>query len=134
MKLLNILYNFFKKQEPKTIEDNLDDYQDTGIYITVDDNNQYLFRLSWDYTDIEKSADNLANLYIGIAYGLFSTQIKSLLVSDESRNNIYDEKILNRTIQLIDNKMSIMNNLITNEDKEPVIKPLDVFKTNHANK
>lgn len=133
MKLLNILYNFFKKQEPK-IEDNLDDYQDTGIYITVDDNNQYLFRLSWDYTDIEKSADNLANLYIGISYGLFGTQIKNLLISDESRNNIYDEKILNRTVQLIDNKMTIMNNLITNEDKEPLIKPLDVFKTNYGNK
>jgi hypothetical protein len=134
MKLLNILYNLFKQPKSEPLEDSLDEYQDTGIYITVDDNNQYLFRLTWDYTDIERSSDNLANLYIGITYGLFSSQIKNLLISDESRNNIHDEKILNRTLQLIDNKINIMHNLISNEEKEPIIKPLDVFKSNYANK
>lgn len=125
MMLLSTLYNkFFGKKEPAKT-DHAPSLR-ASILIGVDHQQQYFFDIKWDYEDIDKTANDLANIVLGLTYSLFTSQIKNLLLEHAANPDPHDEFVLNRTIQLIQEKSQTLNSLL--DDNSPIIKPSEVFR------
>lgn len=132
MTLLNTLYNkFFRNRttsDTKQEEENSIELR-ASILIGVDKNQQYFFDIKWDYDNLEQTSNDLANLILGLNYGLFISQIKNLLLSHDITNRPYDEVILYKTMEIIEERSNILNNLISDNDT-PIVKPSEVFRPN----
>jgi hypothetical protein len=132
--LLSTLYNKFfnnkKNIEPeeKHEQDNIPELR-ASISIGIDKNQQYFFDIKWDYEDFDKSANDLANIIVGIKYNLFMSHIRNLIINYDVSKKPYDEIILTRSIDLIEERSTILENLISNSD-DPIINPSNVFRSN----
>lgn len=129
MMLLSTLYKKLFVKNTKTVESNPEDTNDlrASILIGIDKKQQYFFDIKWDYDDIDKTSNDLANLILGLTYGLFVNQIKSILVDRDTYQNTHDESILLKTIQIIDERSTILQKLLDDEDS-PIVKPSEVFR------
>jgi|APGre2960657404_1045060.scaffolds.fasta_scaffold00446_20 hypothetical protein len=99
-----------------------------SILIGIDKQQQYFFDIKWDQEDIDKTSSDLANIVLGITYGLFVSHIKNLLVQHESETNSCDTLILDKTIQLISERSEALNRLLDENDNIPIIKPSEVLR------
>lgn len=131
MMLLNTLYNKFLKKNNNEKKPNDKDTKSTeqlraSISIGISKDQQYFFDIRWDYEDFDKSANDLANLIIGLQYGLFVNQVKDLLINYDTSEKPQDELLLYRTAQIIEERSKILENIINDPDA-PIIKPSSVF-------
>lgn len=135
MILLSTLYNKFFYKEPK--EENTQDNESptplrASISIGIDKNQKYFFDIKWDYEDFDKSANDLANLVIGLQYGLFVNQINNLLINHDTSEKPHDELLLYKTAKIIEERSKILENIIT-DPNTPIIKPSSVFNEQRGN-
>lgn len=132
--LLNILSKFFFKnkdaeEDTKTNTDNQDRLV-AAVIIGVDNDQQYAFDIKWNYDNLERSADALANIILGINYGLFTEHIKKLLEQHDPEN-IYDAAIVRQCFNHINKRNDILNNLLN--DTSPLVRPSKALKPNNEN-
>lgn len=98
-----------------------------SILIGVDKQQQYFFDIKWDYENIDKTSSDLANLILGITYGLFIEQIKDILADYNITDRPYDEAILLKTISLVKERSAILSDVLDKSSNDPIIKPSQVF-------
>jgi hypothetical protein len=98
-----------------------------SILIGVDKQQQYFFDIKWDYENIDKTSSDLANLILGITYGLFIEQIKDILAGYNITDRPYDEAILLKTISLVKERSAILSDALDKSSNDPIIKPSQVF-------
>lgn len=132
MKLLSMLYNkiFGTTDSKKEINHHSDVDLTASVLIGVDKNQQYFFDVRWSYDDPNRTANDLANLILGLSYGLFVNQVKSLLINYDIENKPYDELILYKTIEIMEERANILNNLVVADSEAPIIRPSNVFRPN----
>jgi hypothetical protein len=135
--LLSILYNKFfnnkqktenNKQQNNEQQNNIPELR-ASISIGIDKNQQYFFDIKWDYEDFDKSANDLANIIVGIKYNLFMSHIRNLIINYDVSTKPYDEIILTKSIDLIEERSAILENLISNSE-DPIVNPSNVFRSN----
>lgn len=130
MKLFQKLYNLLFKtsQEKLTKHNRLNQLCSLNISITNED--EYNFEITWSNTDQNKSVNGLCNLILGITYGLFSTDIVSILKEYDGGNSTVDVNIVNNTILSIESQIKILDNIIkkNSSTNKPLIKPSEVLK------
>ena len=98
-----------------------------SILIGVDKQQQYFFDIKWDYENIDKTSNDLANLILGLTYGLFIEQIKDILADYNITDKPYDEAILLKTISLVKERSAILSDVLDKSSNDPIIKPSQVF-------
>jgi hypothetical protein len=130
MKLFQKLYNLLFKtsQEKLTKHNRLNQLCSLNLSITNED--EYNFEITWSNTDQNKSVNGLCNLILGITYGLFSTDIISILKEYDGGNSTVDVNIVNNTILSIESQIKILDNIIkkNSSTNKPLIKPSEVLK------
>ena len=109
-------------------DDQSDPQLRASILIGVDKEQQYFFDIKWDYENIDKTSSDLANLILGITYGLFIEQIKDILAEYNITDKPYDEAILQKTISLIKERSAILSDVLDKTANDPIIKPSQVFR------
>lgn len=124
--LLNTLYNkiyniFYPKKETKDPE------LRASILIRVDKKQQYYFDIKWDHEDTDQTASDLSNIVLGLTHGLFINQIKNLLINYDVKDKPYDELILRKTIDIIQERSDILQNILDDDENSPIIRPSEVF-------
>jgi len=129
MTLLNTLYKLVRGSAKTTEEPKNENEPDlrASVLIGIDKKQQYFFDVKWDYTDPDKTANDLANLMLGLTYGLFTGQIKNLLLNNNDVENPYDQAILAQTAKILTERSDILNTILNNDD-DPIVKPSEVFR------
>lgn len=126
--LLNTLFNRFFTRSKASEDINKDEYNlSASILIGIDNKQRYLFDIKWDNDNQEQSSSDLANLILGLYYGLFANQAKDILLNHDTKNNPEDEIILHQTMKIIEERSGVLQNLLIN-DLSPVVKPSEVFR------
>jgi len=127
MMLLNTLYSkirniFCSKEETKDPE------LRASILIGIDKKQQYYFDIKWDYENTHQTASDLSNLVLGLTYGLFTNQIKNLLINHNIKDKPYDELILQETVGLIQERSDVLEKILDADEKNPIVRPSEVFR------
>lgn len=136
MLLSTLFEKIFKTQKPSAKEEDVsssrtEEQSDpplrASILIGVDKQQQYFFDIKWDYENIDKTSNDLANLILGLTYGLFIEQIKDILANYNITDKPYDEAILLKTISLVKERSAILSDVLDKSSNDPIIKPSQVF-------
>jgi hypothetical protein len=118
-------------KEDDTISSETDEQSDpplrASILIGVDKQQQYFFDIKWDHENIDKTSSDLANLILGLTYGLFIEQIKDILADYNITDKPYDEAILLKTLSLVKERSAILSDVLDKSSNDPIIKPSQVF-------
>ena len=122
MRLFQKLYNYCS--HPKS-EQKEQTKLNSSILIGLDKNNEYFFEIKWDH-DILTSPDQLANIIIGLNYGLFTEEVINILQSHNG--DTIDKKIIDEALSLLNKKQNILKDITETADNSPLIKPSSVFK------
>jgi|TARA_B100001094_G_scaffold332448_1_gene404543 hypothetical protein len=119
---MSFLQLFNKKKDDQSAKD-----QDgCSVLISISTNNEYSFEIKWDH-NLEKCPDQLANLIIGLHYGLFADEVISILKDHEGKD--LDQHIINNALDLLDKKNNVLKEVAIEQiSEEPLIKPTHVFK------
>lgn len=119
---MSFLQLFNKKKDTTTETNNTN----CSVFIGVDSSNEYSFEINWNH-NFTKAPDQLANLIIGLSYGLFSEEVISILKDNQDVNEI-DSKIINETLDLLEKKNNVLKEVAMDKIAEPLVKPSHVFK------
>jgi len=123
MTLFQRLYNYCYRPKAKQQENR--SKLNSSILIGLDNNNEYFFEIKWDH-DIITSPDQLANIIIGLNYGLFTEEVINILQSHNG--DTIDKKIIEEALSLLNKKQNILKDITETTDNSPLIKPSSVFK------
>lgn len=122
MTLFQKLYNYCYSQKPEQKENR--SKLNSSILIGLDNNNEYFFEIKWDH-NIVTSPDQLANIIIGLNYGLFTEEVINILQSHNG--DTIDKKIIEEALSLLNKKQNILKDITETTDNSPLIKPSSVF-------
>ena len=128
MKLFQKLYNSLFKI-PQDISEEYNPHELCSLNISITNEDEYHFEIKWDDINQTKATNGLSNLILGITYGLFSTDIISILKNYKGENQS-DINIVNNTIFSIESQIKILENIINKNSSidKPLIKPSEVLK------
>lgn len=132
MTLLNILYNkLFTKKKIDTTEVT-DTNLSASILVGIDEKQQYYFDIKWVHHNDEQTSSDLANLILGLTYGLFTEQIKNTLLDYDISDKPRDAKILVRTIEILKERSEVLQNIMDKNIDGPIVRPSEVFRNNET--
>lgn len=127
--LFRTLFNYFKKTDNNNSNNISGETSDElcSLLLSIDENQEYRFEIKWGQ-DPSKVPNTLCNLILGVTYGFFTDDILAIL--NDYKGGVADNLIIGETLDLIETRKLVLQNILKKGKDIPVIKPSQVFQAN----